>query len=284
MSDDECLDIARRVASAIDTSRCDMVLVTGSASRGIADRSSDVDVYLYLADGADATRSMQPSLAASGAVLLFGVPTATGRFEKFRLGGRYVDVEQVGCGVLDAIAGRVAMGGVDPNDIKTIIGVRDAIALHGASTLRTWQERTLLTDQVANFGGRSVGRPNPVATRALYDLTWARADELSYVARVAPVLLAGLGLLGAVNRQWVSIDDPKWMPWQVDRLAVKPPALMDGFRTALTVPTEESTDVADGLLDEILDLVDEHVEGADTRPARFALHLRTTPDSSNEHS
>ena len=283
MSDDECLDIARRVASAIDTSRCDMVLVTGSTSRGIADRSSDVDVYLYLADGADATRSMQPSLAASGAVLLFGVPTATGRFEKFRLGGRYVDVEQVGCGVLDAIAGRVAMGSVDPNDIKTIIGVRDAIALHGASTLRTWQERTLLTDQLANSEvGRLGGRI--LSPRALYDLTWARADELSYVARVAPVLLAGLGLLGAVNRQWVSIDDPKWMPWQVDRLAVKPPALLDGFRTALTVPTEDSTDVADGLLDEILDLVDEHVEGADTRPARFSLHLRTTPDSSNEHS
>jgi len=283
MSDDECLDIARRVASAIDTSRCDMVLVTGSASRGIADRSSDVDVYLYLADGADATRSMQPSLAASGAVLLFGVKTATGRFEKFRLGGRYVDVEQVGCGVLDAIAGRVAMGSVDPNDIKTIIGVRDAIALHGASTLRTWQERTLLTDQVATSEvGRLGGRI--LSPRALYDLTWARADELSYVARVAPVLLAGLGLLGAVNRQWVSIDDPKWMPWQVDRLAVKPPALLDGFRTALTVPTEDSTEVAGGLLDEILDLVDEYVEGADTRPARFSLHLRTTPDSSNEHS
>ena len=106
---------------------------------------------------------------------------------------------------------------------------------------------------------------------------------MSYVARVAPVLLAGLGLLGAVNRQWVSIDDPKWMPWQVDRLAVKPPALMDGFRTALTVPTEVSTEVAERLLEEILDLVDEHVEGADTRPARFALHLHTTPDSSNEH-
>ena len=181
---------------------------------------------------------MQPSLAASGAVLLFGVPTATGRFEKFRLDGRYVDVEQVGCGVLDAIAGRVAMGGVDPNDIKTVIGVRDAIALHGASTLRTWQERTLLTDQLANSEvGRLGGRI--LSPAALYDLTWARADELSYVARVAPVLLAGLGLLGAVNRQWVSIDDPKWMPWQVDRLAVKPPALMNGFRTALTVPTED---------------------------------------------
>ena len=244
MSDDECLDIARRVASAIDTSRCDMVLVTGSASRGIADQSSDVDVYLYLADGADATRSMQPSLAASGAVLLFGVPTATGRFEKFRLGGRYVDVEQVGCGVLDAIAGRVAMGSVDPNDIKTIIGVRDAIALHGASTLRTWQERTLLTDQVATSEVHRLG-DRILSPRALYDLTWARADEVSYVARVAPVLLAGLGLLGAVNRQWVSIDDPKWMPWQVDRLAVKPPALMDGFRRALTVPTEVSTEVAE---------------------------------------
>ena len=240
-------------------------------------------MYLYLADGADSTRSMQPSLAACGAVLLFGVPTATGRFEKFRLSGRYVDVEQVGCGVLDAIAGRVAIGSLDPNDIKTIIGVRDAIALHGASTLRTWQERTLLTDQVANVGGSSVGRPSPVATRAVRPHlgSWRRSE------------LRRSGGPGAVGRSRVvgrgqSPVGEHRRP-EVDALAGRS-TRRQAAGTAGRIP--RGADRPHGGVDrrggrdcssEILGLVDEHVDGADTRPARFALHLRTTPDSSSEH-
>ena len=68
---------------------------------------------------------MQPSLTGSGATLIFGHPTATGRFEKFQLDGRYIDVEQVGTEMLDAIAGRIQAGIVDIGDIKTIVGLRD---------------------------------------------------------------------------------------------------------------------------------------------------------------
>ena len=270
--------IARRMAAMIDSSNFDMVLVTGSAARGLSDRSSDVDLYLYRSDVVSAAGSLKPSLARSGATLIFGHPTATGRFEKFQLDGRYIDVEQVGTEILDAIAGRIEAGMVDIGDIKTIVGVRDAIALAGTEALRTWQGRLTLTDDVAiSEARRLTGRILPL--RALYDLTWARSDEISYFARVTPVLLAGLGLLGAVNRQWVSTDDPKWLPWQIERLGVTPPDLLDGFRAALTTPTPQSVDIADGLLSEILNLVDERIDGADTRAARFALRLRATPRS-----
>ena len=225
-----------------------------------------------------AAGSLEPSLAGSGATLIFGHPTATGRFEKFQLDGRYIDVEQVGTEMLDAIAGRIQAGMVDRGDIKIIVGVRDAIALAGIEALSTWQARLTLTDDVAiSEARRLTGRILPV--RALYDLTWARSDEISYFARVTPVLLAGLGLLGAVNRQWVSVDDPKWLPWQIERLGVTPPDLVDGFRATLTTPTPQSVDIADTLLSEILNLVDERIDGADTRAARFALRLRATPSS-----
>jgi len=278
MVEGQGIAIARRIVSMLDTSNCDMALVTGSTARGIRDQSSDVDLYLYRTDAVGVPGSMQPSLAASGALLVFGHPTSTGRFEKFQVDGSYVDIEQVAVEVLDAIAGRIEAGMVDAGDIKTIVGVRDAIALVGAETLRTWQDRLILTDEVAiSEVRRLAGRILPL--RALYDLTWARSDEISYFARVSPVLLAGLGLLGAVNRQWVTTDDPKWLPWQIERLEVKPPGLLDGFRAALTAPTEQSTGVASGLLSDILDLVDDHIGEADTRLARFALHLGATPPS-----
>lgn len=153
-------------------------------------------------------------MAAGGATLIFGQPTATGRFEEFQLDGRYIDVEQVDMELLNAIAGRIEMGVVETTDVKSIVGVRDAIAIAGADTLRTWHDRLKMTDDVATSEARRLaGRIRPV--RALCALTWARSDEISYFARVSPVLLAGLGLLGAVNREWVASDDPKWLPWQV---------------------------------------------------------------------
>jgi hypothetical protein len=46
------------------------------------------------------------------------------------------------------------------------------------------------------------------------------------------------------------------------------------LRGAIENPTADSTDDANELLQEILDLADAHNEGADTRAARFALRLR----------
>lgn len=276
MVEGQGISMARRIVSTIDSSAWDMVLVTGSAARGVSDQSSDVDLHLYRTNLVGTPESLQPSLAAGGATLIFGQPTTTGRFEKFQLDGRYIDVEQVDMELLNAIAGRIEMGVVETADIKSIVGVRDAIAIAGADTLRTWHDRLKMTDDVATSEARRLaGRIRPV--RALCALTWARSDEISYFARVSPVLLAGLGLLGAVNREWVATDDPKWLPWQIERLDVKPPGLLDGFRAALTAPTVQSTELADGLLRDILNLVDEHIDGADTRAARFILRLGPTP-------
>lgn len=92
-------------------------------------------------------------------------------------------------------------------------------------------------------------------------------------------MLAGLGLLGAVNREWVGIEDPMWMPWQIERLPLRPPRLLSTFRDALRSPTGQTTQAASGMLKDILDLVDDNVDDADTRAARFALQLATTSEN-----
>jgi len=278
MPDESDSDVAQRLGRMINATNREMVLVTGSVARGLSDRSSDIDLYVYRPPEVDSTRSMESCLAASGARLVFGVTTATGRFEKFRHDGRYVDVEQVNLDALEAIAGRVHSAQVEPNDIKIIVGLRDALPVTDAGTLSWWNERFVLTDQVAAAEVARLGS-RILSPRALYDLTWARSDELSYFARILPVMLAGLGLLGAVNREWVGVEDPKWMPWQIERLPLQPPRLMSIFRDALHSPTEQSTQAAGGVLRDILDLVDENVNDADTRAARFALHLASTPEN-----
>jgi predicted nucleotidyltransferase len=70
-----------------------MALVCGSFARGLADESSDIDLYVY-GEGVDG-RTVGPSrvLEQAGAALVFGIRTAAGWFHKYRLDGRFVDVE-----------------------------------------------------------------------------------------------------------------------------------------------------------------------------------------------
>lgn len=76
----DLLKLARRLGTTIDASSADMVLLSGSAARGLSDPSSDIDLYIYRSDKIPTT----PSLPPPESVLVFSVPTANGRFEKFR--------------------------------------------------------------------------------------------------------------------------------------------------------------------------------------------------------
>lgn len=46
MPDESALETAVAIAAMIDGSDVDMVLVTGSAARGLSDLSSDIDLYV----------------------------------------------------------------------------------------------------------------------------------------------------------------------------------------------------------------------------------------------
>jgi len=277
--DDSLLESARRLGAMINASDGDMALVTGSVARGLSDQSSDIDLYVYRRGDVHA----QPSLPPSEAKLLFAIPTRTGRFEKFRLGDRFVDIEQVHSTVLDTVWGRVKEGHIEPSDVTIGAGIRDAKALTGADALDLWQRRLTLTDRVATCEVRRLAG-QLVSPRALYDLTWRRSDHLSYLARVSRVLLSGVGLLGAVNRRWVPTDEPKWMPWHIDQLQLTPPETKEGIQAGLTSPSEGTTENARILLIDILDLVDRHIGCADTRAARFALQLGLSKGRKASHS
>lgn len=257
-----------------------MVLITGSVARGLADESSDVDIYLY--DRSVEAGSMPPDLSAVGA-LRFGVPTSTGWFAKLIVDGRYCDVEGVDLAALDRATEALGAGRAPPAwAVKIACGIRDAVAVRGADELARWQHRLQYRDdaaaaEVAARAGRLL------AASALYELTWARGDVVSFTARIAQLLLDVIALLAAVNRRFVPVDDPKWLPWHVEHLDRAPDGTTARMSDALRHPNPDTMADLDVLVGETLDLVDAHVPGADTRSARFAVRLRPRPSDDHGH-
>ena len=253
-----------------------MALVTGSVARGLTDEASDLDVYLYW-DAVDTARLAEPArLQPLGARRAFGVATAHGYFEKHVLDGRFLDVESVAVATLDAVADALCAPAAVPGWVtKVAAGLRDAVAVVGAAELREWQGRLVLSDATA-AAEITARAPRLLAPSVLYELTMGRGDVLSFAARVSHVLLDVVALLAAANRVCVPVDDPKWLPWQLDRLAVTPPAMAARIDRALRQPSPAAMVDLDALVAEVLDIVDARVPGADTRAARFALRL--TPE------
>ena len=205
------------------------------------------------------------------------MPTATGWFTKLRRDGRYVDVEDVDVAVLsqaaDALDGQQAPPGWAT---KVAIGLRDAVAVVGHDELATWQHRLAYRDAAA--AAEVAARLPLLAPSALYELTYARGDLLSFAARLSAVLLDVVAVLGAVNRQ---VHPGRRA--EVAALAPRPADAGAGRSPrphpdrALTAPSPVTMGALDVAVLETLDLVDRYVPGADTRAARYAIDLRPRP-------
>jgi hypothetical protein len=251
-----------------------MALVTGSVARGLADSASDLDVYLYW-DEVDRERlGAERRLEGLSASRVFALATTDGFFEKYRLDGTFVDVESVGVEALARAAATLAgVDAIPDGVVKVAAGLRDAVVISGAAELARWRTRLAYSDAVA-LAEVVARRSRLLSPSALFELTYERGDLLSFAARLSRVLLEAVSLLGAANREFVPVDDPKWMPWHVDRLRHVPPRVVERIDRGLRTPSPEAMADLDDLLLEVLDIVDQHVAGADTRPARFAIGLR----------
>ncbi len=145
----------------------------------------------------------------------------------------------------------------------------------GEAKLREWQGRLVLSDTTA-AAEITAHAPRLLAPSVLYELTMGRGDVLSFAARVSHVLLDVVALLAAANRVCVPVDDPKWLPWQLDRLAVTPPTMATRIDRALRQPSPATMVGSRRARRRGPRHRRRRMPGADTRAARFTLRL--TPE------
>jgi hypothetical protein len=269
--------LAERIAGVVASGDLRMVLITGSVARGLSDDNSDVDIYLYWHEPNVALLSDRQRFDPIGMHPEFGVPTATGWFTKLRFDDHYVDVESVDVALLADAADALGSNGPPPGwVVKVASGLRDAIAVHGDRDLGTWQRRLTYRDDTASAEA-SARAARLLSPTALFDLTFARGDALSFSARLSQVLLDAVAMLGAVNRRFIPTEEPKWIPWHLSQLTHCPDNVNERLHAAITRPSIDTMADLDALLEETLDLVDMYVPGTSTKSARYALRLRPRP-------
>ncbi len=278
----QLLQMAERVSRAYETlPGLSMSLVTGSVARGLADASSDLDIYLYWHQLDVAALDSQGHAEGAIGDRLFGVPTATGFFEKYQSGGRLVDVESVTIEALEGVA--VSLGRREPMSplvAKTMAGLRDAVPLLGAEHLETWRSRLTYSPEQA-LVEVSAHLRQFLPPLVIYDLTAARGDIISYSARLSAIALAAIGAIAGVNRYALALEDPKWLPWHVAQFAIKPADFVHRLQAPFASPGRPALLEFTSALTDSLDLVETEmpVARSEVQRARFVLAFPPEPGS-----
>lgn len=200
---DASLERASMAGKWLERSGCldgDVVLLSGSAGLGIADQSSDVDIFVFTdreipSDPADALPACEDFRLTFQALTRRG-----GVLQRWSQHGILVDVERLPkLHVLDTLERLLVRHDPDATCQKVARGLLDAVPLSGASAWQDWCTRlSTYPDGLARAMIRSHLALEPL--RRLRARTLEREDPLAFGCGLAAFQLHVLGLLAGLNR------------------------------------------------------------------------------------
>ena len=263
------LEVAQKVASFYAKNpRVKAMMVTGSVSRGWADRYSDVEMCAFW--------DKPPSLDERKAIIacMDGVMR---RFEEayigwdnFYVGGDHQNGFEVECYHIGLKQVEEILSDVEKRlSHQFSAALRDALPLYGESLLRGWQART------HDFPQEAVKQ---MVVKVVQWFSGWQIWEMFARHREIPALLQHfvhaqdiiLRILAPMNRAYYDIT-LKWYARNVEPWQIVPPNLAQRLREVFRLEPLDAVYAQRDLVYETFDLIEAHLPGVDTISAREAF-------------
>jgi hypothetical protein len=257
------LALATQLASACPPELASAIAITGSVSRGYADRFSDIELYFQV-DDMRPVAEYEAWLRSTGALVEpEEMEWNGGRLTKSWHTGVFVEGGWRPFAALDAQLKRI-MSAETLNhwDMTEAWHIHDAILLRDDGRLAAWQER--LDTYPPVLGERLVA----AATEAWRDPHWwpvslvnvwplaERHARMELVERLSWLVSEGLRILFARNHRWE--PDYKWLSGESRKLARTPDRLVERVNAIFSQTAERAAvTLCLDLLDDILTLAAE---------------------------
>ena len=266
------LDIARRLAEFFAPNpKVEAAVVGGSVARGIADADSDLD-SLYFCSELPTQEELEAIAAKTpGKNWLFN-PGKGGIGVECRIGRARVEVAHVLTQRMeDQLADVVERFDTDPAKHKSVGGMLDAVPLYGEARVRRWQEKA-----AAYPDGLALAMVNRhlhfLPLWILRDYTRARQSPLYQYELLCKAQSDILGVLCGINRLYHPYEF-KWLDYYVGRMPVAPADLAERLKEVFALEPHEAMTRMGGLIEEVFDLVEEHLPAAKLAEARQVYAL-----------
>ncbi|MFC1851369.1 nucleotidyltransferase domain-containing protein [candidate division CSSED10-310 bacterium] len=255
------IDYARELAQFYITHpQIKMIVLGGSPSRGLSDQYSDLDIVVYW-----------DKMDHEWLELIPLRDTAAERKLMRKMGESDIYLEQYYFGNLKADFGHVTLDfwqemcddvlqkfDTDSGKQKSIAGFMEAVPLHGENLIAEWKKRlSSYPDQLAyNMVKQNLSL---FVHGCLLRQGYERGDLIFYYDGLCLMLKKLLAILAGLNRMYFSKDEPRWIEFELEQMVLKPDQMWQRILKIFRSPPAESDYQLNKLVDEVLDLVAEHM-------------------------
>jgi hypothetical protein len=237
-----------------------MIVLGGSPSRGLSDSYSDLDMVVYW-ESIDIAWLEDVPLHSLGRDRWFfrKMGESAACLESYYFGTLKVDIGHTAMREWEQWTSKVLDDyDTEPGLQGTISGFLDSITLYGESLVEEWKNR--LRPYPEELAKRMVKQHLRFYVRGcLLNQGFQRDDLLFYYDGLCLMFKNVIGILAGINRVYFSLDEPRWISYELERMPIRPANTWERMRRALQSPGPEAIDILEGLINDVMDLVDEHM-------------------------
>jgi hypothetical protein len=266
------LDIAARVAEGYRANpHVAVVLVAGSVARGLADDLSDIELDVYWSRPPDVAER-EAAIEGSGWERVYAEVDEREWSDGLSASGVKVDVSGFTTETIDGYVDAALSGDTDPEVQVRVTAVRDGRPLHGQDLVDGWRRRVEVYPDALAVA--MVEQGLDLRSRERLEML-ARRDDLVLLHRDLVDGVQGvLDALFGLNRVWCPHPHHKWLDWEATLLPTKPDRLVERIRALYRASPSDIVTGLGSLVDDTLDLCEEHLPQADVSTLRHEFHHR----------
>jgi predicted nucleotidyltransferase len=261
------IGLARQLAERLSTfDGVQAMVIAGSVARGYADEYSDLEIPVFWdRTPDDATRQALVATLPASFLYTYDGPS---REDQLLIQGLQVDLWHNTVSdenaVIEAVLRDYSTDLGDSNFMDTVCA---CIPLYGDGIIQEWKRRAQeYPDELAR---RVIGEHLPAFSTSELTLHVHRHNPSAFYACLCHLQQKVFLVLLALNRAYFPTF--KWMYHSLDAMQVKPPDVAQRFRQAFSVPCAEAMADTVQVLQETLELVEQHAPQMDTALVRRRL-------------
>ncbi|MDB5035952.1 MAG: hypothetical protein JWQ98_3193 [Chlorobi bacterium] len=273
------VEIARRIAEYYAV-RPDvaMIVIGGSAARGVADAYSDIDMLVYWTKVDGDWLAGAPLEPRGGKRFTFrGMFDDRVYLEQYRIGDLKIDVGHLELEWWGEQVAEVLEKGEEAPDVQEMLyGFLHAVPLHGDRVYAEWCDR--------------IGRyPESLALKMVtghlhFHPLWVfsehglgRGDLLSFYDYLRGAITNIIGVLAGLNRIYTSTDKPKRTGDVLRTMRIAPRDVAGRIDAILAGDRRDAVPLLGELVEEVIALVEVHMPEVDTARARTLFAFQVQP-------
>jgi len=254
----------------------EMIILSGSPPKGLSDAYSDLDMIVFW-NAIDFDWLERIPLRDIDCERAFYRKLKEEYLESYYFGELKVDLGHTTINSWkEMVDGVLERHETDLSAQAALGGFLSSLPLYGRETFEEWRETVAAyPDELAEKMIRQHMRL--FVCDYLKNQAHGRGEILAYYDGVCRMLKNLLGILAGLNRVYAFTDEPRWIEYYLEQMSIRPENAWERIRSVLESAPEEGLEVLEGLIGDVLDLIDEHRTAIDTsrvRRGRKAMRVR----------